>query len=418
MRLLIVSQYAWPEVFGINALARSLAERGVQITVLTGQPNYPEGRIFPGYHAAGISRETHEGVEILRVPLAPRGQGSIRLALNYLSFILSAGLFGPWVLRARRFDAVMVYAPSPLLQALPAIPLARLKRAPLVVWVQDLWPESLAATGFIKNRGALALVRRAVRMIYRHTDSILIPSEAFRAPVAALALREARIRYYPNAWSPEEDGAEVSVAARQLAADMASGFSIAFTGNLGTAQALDTLIAAARRLQAAGSQARLFLIGSGSLSDWLAQQVREHRLQNVVLPGRFSPSDMPVLLRSASAVLLSLRDEAIFAYTVPSKLQAYMAAGRPIIAAINGEGARLVREADAGLCCPAGDADALADTVQAMHALDNDRRATMGDNARRYATAHFSLPRLTDDLIRHLEELTPRHTGRNEETPR
>ena len=121
MKLLIVSQYCWPEVFGINALAQALAQRGVEVTVLTGQPNYPEGHIFPGYHAGGLSAEVHGAVEIQRLPLAPRGKGSgVRLALNYLSFILSAGLLGPWVLRGRSFDAVLVYAPSPLLQALPA----------------------------------------------------------------------------------------------------------------------------------------------------------------------------------------------------------------------------------------------------------------------------------------------------------
>lgn len=419
MKLLILSQYGWPEVFGINALAQSLAQRGVAVTVLTGQPNYPEGRTFAGYRAWRVSAERRGAVEMLRVPLVPRGQRSgARLALNYLSFILSAGLLGPWVLRGRSFDAVLVYAPSPLLQALPAIPIAWLKRAPLAVWVQDLWPESLSATGFIRNPRVLAAVRHVVRFIYRHTDSILIPSEAFREPVAALAPTRARIRYYPNAWTAEGDATPASEAACQLAAEMTQGFSVAFTGNLGTAQALDTVVDAARRLQAAGSPVRLYLIGSGSLSDWLAQEVCKHSLRNLVLPGRFAPSDIPTLLAAASAVLLTLRDEPIFAYTVPSKLQAYLAAGRPIIAAINGEGARLVREADAGLSCPAGDAPALAEAVQTMHGLDEGRRAAMGDNAGRYAAAHFGLPQLTDDLIDHLKQLTMRHTNHPRESSR
>ncbi|NIM39981.1 MAG: glycosyltransferase [Hydrogenophaga sp.] len=418
MKLLIVSQYCWPEVFGINALAQALAQRGVKVTVLTGQPNYPEGRVFPHYRATGLTRETLGDVDILRVPLAPRGQGGVRLALNYLSFILAAGLLGPWVLRGRSFDAVLVYAPSPLLQALPAIPIAWLKRAPLAVWVQDLWPESLSATGFIRNQRVLAAVRHVVRYIYRHTDSILIPSEAFREPIAALAPAPARIHYYPNAWTAESGAAQVSESARQLAAEMAQGFSVAFTGNLGTAQALDAVIDAARQLQAIGSPVRLYLIGSGSLSDWLAQQVREHSLRNVSLPGRFAQSDIPALLAASSAVLLTLRDEPIFAYTVPSKLQAYLAAGRPIIAAINGEAARLVREADAGLSCPAGDATALAKAVQAMHGLDEGRRAAMGDNAGRYAAAHFSLPQLTDDLIEHLRHLTMQHADHPQENSR
>ncbi len=418
MKLLIFSQYGWPEVFGINALAQSLAQRGVDVTVLTGQPNYPEGRTFPGYRAWRLSAEKRGAVRILRVPLSPRGKGAARLALNYLSFILSASLLGPWALRGRSFDAVLVYAPSPLLQALPAIPIAWLKRAPLAVWVQDLWPESLSATGFIRNQRVLSAVRQAVRLIYRHTDSILIPSEAFREPIAAIAPKPARIHYYPNAWSGEGLKAQASEAARQLASEIAQGFSIVFAGNLGTAQALDTVVDAARRLQAAGSPVRIYLIGSGSLSDWLAQQVQEHGLRNLLLPGRFAPTDIPTLLAAASAVLLTLRDEPIFAYTVPSKLQAYLAAGRPIIAAINGEGARLVQDADAGLSCPAGDAVALAKAMQMMHGLDEDRRAAMGENASRYAAAHFSLPKLTDELIEHLKQLTMRHTKPAQETSR
>lgn len=418
MRLLIVSQYCWPEVFGINPLAQALAQRGVEVTVLTGQPNYPEGRVFQGYRPWGLSTEMHGAVEIRRIPLAPRGAGSgARLALNYLSFILSAGLLGPWVLRGRSFDAVLVYAPSPLLQALPAIPIAWLKRAPLAVWVQDLWPDSLSATGFIKNERLLGLVAHVVRFIYRHTDRVLVPSEAFRAPILALTQGAADIHYYPNAWV-EEPVSDTPADVEALASDIASGFSVVFAGNLGTAQSLDTIVEAAERLQKTGSQARFFLIGSGSLSLWLNDEVQRRNLRNVVLPGRFPPAVMPRLYEAASALLVSLRDEPIFAYTIPSKVQGYLAAGRPVIASLNGEGARVVKEAGAGVACAAGDAQALAEAVQVLAGMDSRSRTEMGENARRYALAHFSLDRLTSDLVGQFEELVATRAIQKQEKSR
>lgn len=419
MKVLIVSQYFWPETFGINALARSLRSRGIDVTVLTGQPNYPEGAVFAGYSAWGTTGETHEGVEVVRVPLFPRGKrSSWRLALNYLSFLASGAVIGAWLLRARAFDAVFVYAPSPLLQALPAIWLARLKRAPLALWVQDLWPESLSATGFIRNPTALGLVARVVRFIYRHTDRILVPSEAFRSPIEKLTPDAGKIHYYPNAWVEEPVAEATDPAIDTLVNDIAAGFSVVFAGNLGTAQSLDTVIGAAELLQKSGSNARFFLIGSGSLSTWLADQVRIKGLHNVVLPGRFPPAAMPRLYAAASALLVSLRDEPIFAYTIPSKLQGYLAAGRPVIASLNGEGARVVTMTGAGVACAAGDAAALANAVQTMADSTSEARTQMGDNARRHAVAHFSLEQLTTDLVRHLEELTAPHARPTREKQR
>jgi glycosyltransferase involved in cell wall biosynthesis len=412
MKLLLVSQYFWPESFGINALARALCERGVEVTVLTGQPNYPDGAIFPGYSAGSVRRENFKEVEIVRLPLYPRGaRSAVRLALNYLSFILAGSVLGPFLLRRRHFDAVFVYAPSPLLQALPAVGLAWLKRAPLVVWVQDLWPESLVATGFIKNTAVLALVRRLVRFIYRYSDAILVPSEAFRVPIEALTDTPAKIRYYPNAYADSPVATEQSAEADALCADISCGFSVVFAGNLGMAQGLETILDAAEQLQARAAAVRIFLIGSGSQSVWLAEEIQRRALVNVILPGRFPPVAMEAIYAAASALLVSLRAEPIFALTIPSKVQGYLAAGKPIIAAIDGEGARVVLEAGAGLACRAGDATAMADAIALLSLFDADKRAKMGENGRRYAIENFALDRLADALVRQLHELTSASRG-------
>ncbi len=407
MRILLVSQYFWPENFAINALAKSLQQSGIEVTVLSGMPNYPEGSIFLGYPRLRVLRGEYEGVETIRMPIIPRGRKSaLGLAMNYLSFIISGMLLGPWLLRGRSFDAVFVYAPSPLLQALPAIFMARIKSARLVVWVQDLWPESLSATGFVKNVRVLALVKRIVCYIYRRTDSILMPSEGFREAIMALSCDETKLHYFPNACVDSEAGyADVSFFTNKLAEEIAAEFSVLFAGNLGTAQALDTVLDAAELLLRQGLAVKFFLVGNGSLSEWLARQVKDRGLHNVVLTGRLPPESMAPLYAAASALLVSLRDEPIFALTVPSKVQGYLAAGRPIIASLNGEGARIVELAGAGLTCQAGDADALAAAVVKLYALPPETRVSMGQSGREFAYAHFSLQKLSDWLKQHLAKL-------------
>ncbi len=404
MKVLVVSQYFWPETFIINDLAQLLHERGVEVTVLTGKPNYPDGRIFDGYRMGGVQRETLGHVKIVRLPLYPRGQRSaVRLALNYLSFVASGIVYGPHSLKDVAFDLVFVYAPSPLLQALSGVWLAHRRRVPLVVWVQDLWPESLSATGYANSPRLLAAVAKVVRRIYRACDRILVQSRAFTAPVAALTDRPEKIFYYPNLYRPCEVGCG-SERALALVEQLKSCFSVVFAGNLGTVQALDTIVEASERLRSRGD-IRVFLVGSGSMDAWLAQQIAERGLDNLLLCGRFEAYDMPTLFDAASALLVSLKPDPIFALTVPSKLQAYLAAGRPLLASLDGEGARVVDEAGAGLSCPAGDASGLSDAIRRLADCQPEIRRTMAESGRRYFDAHFAPNLLADELIEHFRKI-------------
>src|SRR3569832_709222 len=242
MKILLLSQYFWPETFLINSLTARLVSVGHTVEVLTGQPNYPQGRIYPGYHAWQCKTESYKGAMLHRIPLFPRASGGLRLALNYLSFILSSMVFGPWALRKRDVDVVLVYAPSPLLQALPAIFLGWLKRKRVVLWVQDLWPESLSATGYVRNPAILKGIEHIVRFIYRHIDLILVQSEAFVEPVRKLAPRT-RIAYLPNSI---DDSFALRVEADSVADNK---FTVLFAGNMGTAQAVDCIIGAAEILR-------------------------------------------------------------------------------------------------------------------------------------------------------------------------
>lgn len=413
MRLLVFSQYFWPETFGINHLVSALVREGLQVTVLTGKPNYPDGHVFPGYAPLGIQREDHAGAEVVRVPLIPRGNSSTsRLAMNYLSFILSGYLLAPFALRGKPFDAVFVYAPSPLLQALPAIFLAWLKRAPLVVWVQDLWPESLSATGFVRSRYALSVVEAAVRYIYRRSDLILVQSKAFRAPVSRMVKDTDKIHYFPNSVEAIVNLADAGESVPgELVSEIRNCFSVVFTGNVGTAQSIEMIVEVADKLRS-HSDIRFFVVGSGSRENWLAAEIRHRNLENVVLTGRLPAAAMPTIFSAASALLVTLRDEPIFAYTIPSKVQAYLAAGRPILACMNGEGARVVVDAGAGLACAAGNSAALTEAVLAMAALTTTERARLGENGRRYFSEHYEPQKLMEQLIGHLESLCVTHRGR------
>ena len=407
MKILIFSQHFWPESFRINSVAQALSAAGHEIDVLTGQPNYPLGQTFDGYRAAASGVENFGAVTVHRVPLIPRGRGSaIRLFGNYLSFIVSAVVVGTWRLRGRRFDVVFVYASSPLLQAMAAVVLARVKRAPLVVWVQDLWPQSLQSTGYVKNEMMLKAVTAVVSWIYARSDLLLIQSKAFEAPVHALAPPATPIRYHPNPGEPElpphHSGGNEAYA-------LPAGFSIVFAGNMGTVQALDTVLSAAEQTRDL-SDLQWILIGSGQRSEWLAEQVRARNLTHVHLPGRFPAEAMPAILAQASALLVSLVPEPSLALTVPSKVQTYLAAGKPIVASLDGEGARVVEEATAGLTAPAGDAPALAAAIRALHAMPQAVRDQMGANGRRFYAENFAPERLTAALIDHFSSVIAART--------
>lgn len=404
MRLLIVSQYFWPESFIINDIVRMLDEQGHDIVVATGKPNYPDGKIFEGYRASGAKRERYlNKIEVLRVPLWPRGKGSAtNLVFNYLSFVFSGLMLLPWMLRKREFDAILVFAPSPITQAIPAICLKWLKGARLALWIQDLWPESLAATGFVRNRLLLWAVGSMVRAIYRCCDILLVQSQAFVDPVARYACRE-KIVYYPNSVDVRS-----SSAAKPIPDDLRDilerHFCVVFAGNLGTAQALDTLVQAAILLRD-DPQIRLVLVGSGSRLEWLKEQQLLHKLHNLVIPGRFAMAEMPQIFERSAALLVSLNDEAVFAQTIPSKIQAYLAAGRPIIASLNGEGAKVVSEARAGLVSAAGQVPPLVANIRCLKALSEAERTAMGKAGRAYFDANFEMSRQVAVLAKHLAGL-------------
>lgn len=397
MRVLIVTQYFWPEHFRINDLAKGLVERGHEVHVLTGAPNYPNGRFFNGYGFFN-GDETHDHIQIHRVPLIPRGTGSApRLLLNYLSFALSACVLGPLFCRGT-FQRIFVCQLSPVTVAIPGILLKWIKRAPLFMWVLDLWPESLAAAGGMRSRVLHSLVGRLVGFIYRRCDRILYASEGFRNSIKARVNTELGMCYLPN-WVEDPVSEEVISVP-----DLPEGFRVLFAGNIGASQDFETVLGAAERLRTC-PDIQWLIVGDGRQAEWLRSEIKARGLgASVHMFGRFPAGAMPAFFSSADAFLVTLKREPVFALTVPGKVQAYLAFGRPILAAMDGEGARLIKQADAGLAVPAGDSEGLAGAVMKLRNMSPEERAAMGARAKAYCAAHFDRNMLFDTLDQWLVE--------------
>ena len=408
MRLLVVTQYFWPEPFRINDLVEDLVARGHQVTVLTGQPNYPEGRIHPAFKAAPGDFAEYAGAEVVRVPILPRGKGSLRLALNYLSFVLSGLFVGTWRLRGRACDAIFVFQTSPITAALPALWFRRLKRAPLLMWVLDLWPESLAAVGVVTSPRLLAQVGRLVSFIYRRCDRILAQSEAFFPNIARYSGEASRVRYFPGWAEPIFQGSLEQVPVAPELAPFQDTFNVMFAGNLGEAQDFPAILDAAVALKDR-ADIRWLIVGDGRAAEALRTGIRDRGLEErVFLLGRHPLERMPAFMRGAHALLVSLRKDPAFSLTIPGKVQAYMAAGLPVLGMLDGEGARVITEAGAGLTCPAGDGAALAGRVQELAGLPEAERRAMGLRGRAFCAQAFDRTTLISALEGWMEEVRTR----------
>lgn len=410
MNILIVTQYFYPENFRINDLVLGLRERGHSVTVLTGTPNYPQGRYYPGYGVFKQRRTDFHGATVHRVPIVPRGRaGTVGLIANYLSYAVAASLLGPVLCRGK-FDVIFTFQMSPVTLGIPALVLRLLKRVPMMFWVQDLWPESLVANSNIRTSWVLSAVRRLVRCLYRGSDMILLQSRAFGDSVRAQGADMSKVRYFPN--TAESFYRPVSVAPGDtVAGPLPAGFRIMFAGNIGVAQDFRTILEAARLLRQHPA-IHWVIAGDGSQRTWVAEQVRQHGLESCVhLIGSFAPQDMPNLLAQADGLLVTLKRDPIFEVTIPSKLQSYLACGKPVIGALDGEGARIIVESGAGFVAATESPQALARAVMNLYELSPENRTTMGRAARDYFLENFEREQLLDSLLGWMNELTGERRG-------
>jgi len=402
LRILVVSQYFWPENFRINDLVKEWVQRGHQVTVLTGLPNYPLGSVFEDYRLKPSAFAEYERARVIRVPMLPRGHGNFRLVLNYLSFVVGASIFGPWYLRGISVDVIFVFEPSPVTVGLPAILLSNLKKASVVFWVLDLWPETLVAMDEVRSPWILASVGRMVRFIYNRCAFVLGQSRGFVASIAKYCDDKNKILYFPS-WAEDVFADETVNLAPEIPQND-DVFTVLFAGNIGEAQDMPAVLNAAERLKD-NPTIRWVVVGDGRKSEWLKSEVIRRGLQDrFLLPGRFPVERMPSFYAHADALLVSLKSDPVFSMTIPGKVQSYLLVGKPIVGMLDGEGAAVISDASAGLSCDAGDAIGLAEAVLALAAMTPEQRKQLGQNGQKYAQQEFGRSQLMDRLEAILEE--------------
>lgn len=402
MKILIVSQYFWPENFRINDLALELFKRGHEVTVLTGVPNYPDGKIYQNYKVNKKNYQFYNGIKIVRVPIVPRGKSNFFLILNYISYAINASLLGILKLWDIKFDIIFVYEPSPITVGIPSSILRLVKRAPVIIWVQDLWPESLEAIGVIRSKTALKIVGAFVKFIYSNCDLVLAQSRSFIPAIIKYLDPLKKIYYFPN-WAEliycERNPPDISEIKRRP-----NCFNIMFAGTIGDAQDFPSILDAADILKM-NSRIHWTIVGDGRMADWVSGEVSSRGLSDsITLLGRHPLEKMPSFFKCADALLICLKDEEIFSKTIPVKLQSYLAFGKPILAMLNGEGAKIIEDSQSGLVCGAGESRSLASLVSIMSTMCKEDLDQMGLNGIKKFNQEFNREILIHQLEQYIEE--------------
>lgn len=390
MRVLMLTQWFDPEpTFKGLAFARELVKQGHEVEVLTGFPNYPGGKLYPGYRVRLLQRETYDGISVIRVPLYPsHDNSSIKRILNYVSFALSAALLGPLVVK--QADVMYVYHP-PATVALPSMMLKLLRGIPFIYDIQDLWPDTLAASGMLKNGLILKCVGLWCRLSYKIANHIVVLSPGFKKKLKNRGVPVEKVTVIYN-WCDENKIIPMGRReAEKLELEMRDRFNVVFAGNIGKAQALDAVLDASKRVAEKLPKVQFVFIGGGIEVDLLKGRVNRESLNNVIFLPRRPVAEIGSALCMADVLLVHLQDDSLFEITIPSKIQSYLAVGRPILVAVRGDAAQLVEKADAGIACIPEDAESIASAVEKLVNLSQEEREEMGKRGARFYQQELSI---------------------------
>ena len=362
MRILIISQYFYPENFKINDIAFFLKEKGFDVTVLTSKPNYPEGKFFKGYNFFNKNTEIINGVKIIRVPTIPRlNGGALGMILNYLSFLF----FGFFVFLFKiknKYDLVFATLLTPATSLLPMIWIKKRFKIPVILWVLDLWPDSFYAnTGFRINLVSKQ-IEKISNQVYNNADSIFISSNYFRKPIIKRLNSTKRFSFFPN-WAEEIFYNKVSHTNTDKFI-YPEGFNIVFTGNIGESQGFEDILEAAK--MTSHTSINWILIGDGRKKDWIKSQIEDHNIKNIYIPGRYPLDLMSTYFSLADILLITLKKDEVFSNTLPAKLQPYLTSGKPILGNLSGEGLDIIKNNSIGLACDPGNPAQLANLAIEM----------------------------------------------------
>ncbi|MFZ0274361.1 MAG: glycosyltransferase family 4 protein [Acidobacteriaceae bacterium] len=395
MKILLLTQWFDPEpCFKGLPFARQLARRGDSVEILTGFPNYPDGEVYPGYRVRPWQVDRVEGFRVCRVALYPsHDRSALRRSINYVSFALASAILGPFLVH--RPDVIYVYHPPGTI-GLPALLLRSWFSVPVIYDVQDLWPDTIAATGMVSSRTALSVLDYLCRFVYRHADQLVVLSPGFRRALIDRGVPENRIQVIYN-WAPD-DALATSAGPSSSYNKRSDEFRVVFAGTMGFAQALDAVLQSAAQCAVRVPQARFVFVGGGVDRNRLQMEARNRRLDNVEFISRQPPSAMRAIFDQADALLVHLKDDPLFAVTIPGKTQAYLASGRPLIMAVRGDAARLVERANAGVLAEPEDPTSITAAVEKLASLLPEDRERMGAAGRAFYQRELAIDVAVDQF--------------------
>ena len=396
-KILVVTQHFWPENFRINDIVEGFLQDGIAVDVLCGLPNYPKGEWFPGYSAAGPFEEEWHGARLYRCKEVPRrGNTSVNIFLNYVSW--------PWYAAHALhrlpggYDAVFCFNTSPVLMCWPAIRYAKKHHIPFTNYVLDIWPENLYSVLNVKNKALRAIAQGVSDALYKKADRLIAMSEPLQQRLCQrTGMPPQKIAVIPQYC---EDFYAVPQPDAALQAQFGGRFNLVFTGTFTPAQSLETVITAVQDARSRGADMlHLLLVGDGMSRAALEAKVKElHAEDAVTFYGSVPATDIPKFTALADALIVCLSDSPDLGLTVPAKVASYMAAGKPVLASMDGAGNAAVAAAG-GVSSPACDAAALADNLLALTRMGAAQRAAMGQSAKEYYLAHYR----RSELLRKLE---------------
>ncbi|MBU3593287.1 glycosyltransferase family 4 protein [Polynucleobacter sp. 71A-WALBACH] len=387
-KIALLAQWFDPEpTFKGLVFARELVRQGFKVEVITGIPNYPGGKIYAGYKVALIQREVIDGVNITRLPLYPsHDQSAIMRILNYVSFSASALFYGLFFMK--RVDVIYAYHP-PLTVGIAASLIKMFRRIPIVYDIQDMWPDTLRATGMINNARLLAVVSKVCNWVYRQVDQIVVLSPGFKRLLIDRGVRKDKVEVIYN-WADEDSLLTPGGTLPENFPDK-NAFKVIFAGNMGKAQALDVVLEAAALLKAANSRVVFVMIGGGVDALRLKNKAADMQLTNIVFLPAVPMAQVGKFLISSDALLVHLKKDPLFQITIPSKTQAYMCVGKPVLMAVDGDASDLVRQSNGGITAESQNPKELARAAERLAALDHSQLTQLGENSRKYYCDQLSL---------------------------
>lgn len=397
MKILLLTQWFDPEpTFKGLAFAKELKRQGHDVEVLTGFPNYPGGKIYNGYKLKLYQREEIEGISILRVALYPNHDNSaLKRVFNYISFAFMAMLFG--IFATRKADVIYAYHP-PLTVGIAAIFIKLFRRTPIVYDIQDMWPDTLKATGMLNNNKVLNIIGSVCKLVYKFVDHIVVLCPGFKKQLIDRGVPEEKINIIYN-WCDEQGLTQAQPAKIEYQQLMHNKFNIVFAGNMGKAQALDGILDVAKKVQDIQDIQFLF-VGEGTETERLKQRLITENITNTIFIPRMPMAEVGGILRLSNLLLVHLKKDPLFEITVPSKTQAYMAMGKPVLMAVAGDAADIIKNADCGCVAISENIDSIQAAIMEIYHLSDIEQENMGLNARSYYVKELSLESGVEQFVK------------------